>query len=207
MASIAPLPSRILRQGEVGQLSGFSRSLQWKWAILDANFRLSIYQVKPDSNILPILVCSLEQTSMTWGYFEGSKEPVLRFCLKEAPLSTATSCGCGCFETGSKNEFTMVLHNDNELKIWIRAIQILFANSDHQPVQQGDGGSVGDECTICLSEFENDEVLLVLPCNHRFHQECITEWLTCSNKCPLCRENSLDTTGQPLVTPAKFRKH
>ncbi|EEF28817.1 E3 ubiquitin-protein ligase ATL31 [Ricinus communis] len=46
------------------------------------------------------------------------------------------------------------------------------------------------ECAICLSEFEDDETLRLLPkCNHVFHPECIDEWLTCRVTCPVCRAN------------------
>ena len=42
-------------------------------------------------------------------------------------------------------------------------------------------------CSVCLDEFEPDEsVRQLLPCNHLFHSECITPWLTQrSGNCPL----------------------
>ena len=43
-------------------------------------------------------------------------------------------------------------------------------------------------CTICMSEFENDETVKILPCKHYFHPACIQEWLTIHNHtCPVCR--------------------
>jgi hypothetical protein len=209
--SVTPAPQRVLREGEVGQVVGFSRNLKWKWAKLTQDFQLAIYRNRPvNSTVQSSYLCNLNGTSLTWGYFEGSKEPVLRFSLVEPHLSGSSGAGgCGCLGGGRQNstkDVTLVLHNAQELATWIRAIQILFANSEHQPVQQGDGGSVGDECTICLSEFDHEEVVGVLPCGHRFHIECITEWLTCSVKCPLCKKNSVDTSGEPLMTTAKFSK-
>jgi hypothetical protein len=41
-------------------------------------------------------------------------------------------------------------------------------------------------CAICLGDYEEGEELTVLPCNHSFHAECVTEWLHTRNKCPLC---------------------
>ena len=29
--------------------------------------------------------------------------------------------------------------------------------------------------------------VIVLPCSHRFHNECIESWITSHNSCPLCR--------------------
>jgi len=44
------------------------------------------------------------------------------------------------------------------------------------------------ECSICLSEFEENERVTRLPCNHHFCTICITTWLTENgNHCPQCR--------------------
>ncbi|KAG4429936.1 hypothetical protein IFR05_014576 [Cadophora sp. M221] len=44
------------------------------------------------------------------------------------------------------------------------------------------------ECSICISDFSKDEEVRVLPCNHRFHPECIDPWLlNISGTCPICR--------------------
>ena len=41
-------------------------------------------------------------------------------------------------------------------------------------------------CSICLGEYEEGEELLKLPCNHVYHDECITSWTSNHVKCPLC---------------------
>ena len=44
------------------------------------------------------------------------------------------------------------------------------------------------KCSICLVGFENDDMLLKLPCDHYFHKQCIEEWLKeYDYKCPVCR--------------------
>lgn len=44
-----------------------------------------------------------------------------------------------------------------------------------------------EKCTICLSEFENEEDVRRLPCMHLFHSECVDQWLTTNKQCPICR--------------------
>eukprot|EP00871_Galdieria_phlegrea_P005758 jgi/Galph1/66/GphlegSOOS_G4790.1 len=43
-------------------------------------------------------------------------------------------------------------------------------------------------CAVCLETVEVDNHLRLLPCGHAFHVQCITHWLTCGNRCPLCNE-------------------
>ena len=35
----------------------------------------------------------------------------------------------------------------------------------------------GFQCPICLKELEQDDSYHELPCNHRFHEDCIKPWL------------------------------
>jgi len=44
-----------------------------------------------------------------------------------------------------------------------------------------------DPCVICQEDIQKGEKLLVLPCGHYFHPECITPWLKNNNTCPNCR--------------------
>ncbi|KAK7282985.1 hypothetical protein RIF29_12152 [Crotalaria pallida] len=50
------------------------------------------------------------------------------------------------------------------------------------------GSKEGLECTVCLSKFEDTEILRLLPkCKHAFHMNCIDKWLESHSTCPLCR--------------------
>lgn len=41
-------------------------------------------------------------------------------------------------------------------------------------------------CSICTEDFEKGQDLRVLPCNHKFHPECVDPWLlNVSGTCPL----------------------
>lgn len=50
------------------------------------------------------------------------------------------------------------------------------------------GSKEGLECSVCLSKFEDSDVLRFLPiCRHAFHMKCIDMWLEAHVSCPLCR--------------------
>ncbi|ORX49879.1 hypothetical protein DM01DRAFT_1385040 [Hesseltinella vesiculosa] len=44
-------------------------------------------------------------------------------------------------------------------------------------------------CTICLCDYETDELICQLRCNHHFHRDCLHEWLALNYKCPLCQRD------------------
>lgn len=43
-------------------------------------------------------------------------------------------------------------------------------------------------CCICLDKFEENNKSIVLECSHRFHRNCISNWLKKELNCPLCRK-------------------
>ncbi|KAG6405385.1 hypothetical protein SASPL_132974 [Salvia splendens] len=56
----------------------------------------------------------------------------------------------------------------------------------------------GTECSVCLSEFVEEERLKLLPkCSHAFHVTCIDTWLKCHSNCPLCRANVAGPASSP----------
>ncbi|XP_061346945.1 RING-H2 finger protein ATL52-like [Gastrolobium bilobum] len=60
--------------------------------------------------------------------------------------------------------------------------------------KKGCGLVEGSDCSVCLSEFQENENLRLLPkCNHAFHLPCIDTWLKSHSSCPLCRSNISST--------------
>ncbi|KAK9071063.1 hypothetical protein SSX86_009631 [Deinandra increscens subsp. villosa] len=58
-----------------------------------------------------------------------------------------------------------------------------------------DGLIDGTDCSVCLSDFQEDETLRLLPkCNHAFHISCIDTWLRSHTNCPLCRAGIVKNT-------------
>eukprot|EP01018_Ginkgo_biloba_P020225 Gb_20461 [translate_table: standard] len=64
--------------------------------------------------------------------------------------------------------------------------------------KRGDGLVEDTECAVCLSEFQDDESLRLLPkCTHAFHLPCIDMWLSSHSNCPLCRANIVNPVTSP----------
>ncbi|KAG1362045.1 E3 ubiquitin-protein ligase [Cocos nucifera] len=70
--------------------------------------------------------------------------------------------------------------------------------------RRGDGLVDGTDCSVCLSEFREEESLRLLPkCNHAFHVQCIDTWLKSHSNCPLCRANIVSfNSSTPPAAPA-----
>ncbi|KAK7309630.1 hypothetical protein RJT34_06516 [Clitoria ternatea] len=63
--------------------------------------------------------------------------------------------------------------------------------------KKGDGLVEVTDCPVCLSEFQDDESVRLLPkCSHAFHLPCIDTWLKSHSSCPLCRASIFTFNGQ-----------
>lgn len=61
------------------------------------------------------------------------------------------------------------------------------------------GNLTGVDCAVCLSKFEPDDQLRLLPlCCHAFHSSCIDAWLVTNQTCPLCRSTVYPTDEDVL---------
>ncbi|XP_015060718.1 E3 ubiquitin-protein ligase ATL42-like [Solanum pennellii] len=68
------------------------------------------------------------------------------------------------------------------------------------------GSRQGLECAVCLSKFEDVEVLRLLPkCKHAFHINCIDQWLEKHSSCPLCRHKVRVEDNSLLTYSNSFR--
>ncbi|KAL0491739.1 RNG1L [Acrasis kona] len=44
-----------------------------------------------------------------------------------------------------------------------------------------------EACSVCIEDYELEEQLIQLPCEHIFHKHCIVPWIKEHNTCPTCR--------------------
>ena len=43
------------------------------------------------------------------------------------------------------------------------------------------------ECAICMGQIAEDDDVMVTPCHHAFHTECLSRWMDEQLICPICR--------------------
>ncbi|KRX09850.1 hypothetical protein PPERSA_02722 [Pseudocohnilembus persalinus] len=45
------------------------------------------------------------------------------------------------------------------------------------------------QCSICFDDYEENQFVRILECQHNFHKECVDDWLKQKSNCPLCRKD------------------
>ncbi|KAL2511173.1 RING-H2 finger protein ATL57 [Abeliophyllum distichum] len=64
-----------------------------------------------------------------------------------------------------------------------------------------------EDCPICLSEFEEIEIVKMIPfCEHMFHPRCIDTWLSSHVTCPVCRSTQLFNRVEEVCFDVKQEK-
>ncbi|CAN0877292.1 RING-H2 finger protein ATL54 [Linum grandiflorum] len=159
---------------------------------------------KSDQQISPAVIIIVSLLSFTFllvsYYFIFGKSCFDRIRRRRLPIEDPTTADGG-------DDVQIVGQNQVHHPIWHIATVGL-----HQSVinsitvckyKKGQGLIEGTECSVCLSEFQEDAMLRLLPkCNHAFHVPCIDTWLRSHTNCPLCRAhivNELRPTSGPVT--------
>jgi hypothetical protein len=65
---------------------------------------------------------------------------------------------------------------------------VVEKKDDMQPVPTQEVSETETTCIICISDYEQGDDLLKLPCSHSYHRTCITQWFQLHDNCPLCKQ-------------------
>lgn len=55
---------------------------------------------------------------------------------------------------------------------------------------------INETCCICLSQYEDENVILRTACNHDFHKICLVQWMWENKNCPLCKKEITKSSKQ-----------
>ncbi|XP_022638485.1 E3 ubiquitin-protein ligase Arkadia-like [Vigna radiata var. radiata] len=65
-------------------------------------------------------------------------------------------------------------------------------------VDGDDSEETKEKCPVCLEEFcRGEDIGKLHSCVHKFHFDCIKEWLMQRNLCPVCRRTALERPNHP----------
>lgn len=77
------------------------------------------------------------------------------------------------------------IYNPNSKRITTR-INLYYRDTPVNP-KEIDNEEDGKRCAICLEDFERGQEVMITPCKHMFHEECIVPWAKSNAQCPVCR--------------------
>ena len=141
---------------------------------------------------------------------EGNKDETIRVLVYEGSIRNGEippNASEDIFNLFSENPIDNFFYNFLGLSDSVVIInRIPFQNEENKPVEKNiinklnhfkmeknlcrkneQGNLEFPKCTICLIEINEGMDCISLPCDHIFHQACITKWFEMNNTCPLCR--------------------
>ncbi|CAD8088737.1 unnamed protein product [Paramecium sonneborni] len=69
----------------------------------------------------------------------------------------------------------------------------------YMPIKNVDSKMIHETCSICLLQFEIKEKYRQTPCNHSFHDQCLSDWTVKQPNCPVCRQSLKESEIQKLI--------
>ncbi|KAK9111686.1 hypothetical protein Scep_019205 [Stephania cephalantha] len=82
----------------------------------------------------------------------------------------------------------------SQLNCFLRPYKYQDYNISHSPCKYE-----FNQCVICQVEYEIEEAVVALPCEHTYHSQCIMQWLQINKACPICNVDV--SSSQSLPTP------
>lgn len=97
------------------------------------------------------------------------------------------------------------LHEEEKRKAPKGALEHLlsYVFKEHKELFGDDDDKYFTECPICLSEWDDDDIIIVLNCGHCFHRHCIACWFDSERTCAFCRQDVVDCPGRSSSTSSR----
>lgn len=120
-----------------------------------------------------------------------------RRCLRHlSPSSTSSSSSSTVLPTESHRISSRRVAPENPTASLIDSLPLFTFSSVTRRSSPSSGAA---DCAVCLSKFEPDDQLRLLPmCCHAFHAVCVDTWLKSSQTCPLCRSSIFASEAEIL---------
>lgn len=55
-------------------------------------------------------------------------------------------------------------------------------------------------CPICIEDYQINDNIVIVNCNHVFHKKCFDDWLLFKNICPVCRNFDIESTKNSIFS-------
>ena len=86
----------------------------------------------------------------------------------------------------------LINENNTNLNIAENSIEMI-QKSEIQPIkilenQKENQMKIKRKFFHCLKKYNNNDYIMVTPCNHLFHPNCLKRWCLYKNECPICRK-------------------
>jgi len=163
------------------------------WKIRDPSMQFKITQLLNHINIGAIILFVLGQK---WVFESTCRGPLYSYCIAIL-IMMYTSLMFPCFVLIMLCLCAPVLmYAFQRFAIGSEAATEVELNDLPTEVFEPDNEEDEEEmCSVCITEYEQGDQVMRLPCGHRFHQDCIISWLRIKRICPLCRNDIRQ--GQP----------
>ncbi|XP_062098601.1 E3 ubiquitin-protein ligase ATL4 [Humulus lupulus] len=118
-----------------------------------------------------------------------------RRCLRHLSPSSSTSSSAVVANVDSLRISSRRVSPENPTTALIESLPLFtFSSLTRRNTSAAD-------CAVCLSKFEADDQLRLLPlCCHAFHAFCVDTWLQSNQTCPLCRSQIFVSEAEILKT-------
>lgn len=94
-------------------------------------------------------------------------------------------------DKGSSKKFRKEIYNPSPKRI-LKRLSLYYRDNTKNILNEMEKERREDDdddkrCPICWEDFEAREEVLLTPCNHMFHEDCIMPWVKTQAHCPVCR--------------------